>query len=308
VSPVRVEICVATYRRPEALRRLLLAFDRLRFERIAAPSYRVIVVDNDAEASARRVVEETRRRVSYPIVYDVEPERGIGRAHNRCLDLSDEAADFIALMGDDAEPCEAWLEELLRMRERTGEEAVMGPVEIVYETPPSAWCLRAASLTEEKTDGSFLAGGRTGGALVDLSFVRRHDLRFDPAFGLTGGGDTEFFDRFVGRGGRIVWAKGARFREHYPAGRATRRWIFRRWFRDGNILARRIRLRGGTRLAVLRAGVAQWREGLRLLAGNGECEADERWRAVYHLIHGTGVLAGLGGYRFEEYARPFVER
>ena len=77
---ITVAVCVITYRRPEGLGRLLDAFTKLEVDPEAiVPTF--VIVDNDADKSARAVVE---RAAHLPrLVYAVEPELGIPFARNR---------------------------------------------------------------------------------------------------------------------------------------------------------------------------------------------------------------------------------
>src|SRR5215469_8442858 len=78
VGPIRVAVCVATFRRPRPLETLLGALSQLSFAKVPAPAIQIIVVDNDATQSAEPVC---RRLANSPwlIRYECEPQRGIAR-------------------------------------------------------------------------------------------------------------------------------------------------------------------------------------------------------------------------------------
>src|SRR5438309_10345348 len=95
-----VAVCALTFHRPAGLARLLAGLDGL--EDPAGARFFVLIVDNDPEGSGRVVVEEAQRTSRHPIVYEIEPERGIPFARNRGVERAAElGADFIAFIDDD---------------------------------------------------------------------------------------------------------------------------------------------------------------------------------------------------------------
>ncbi|HEX6911670.1 MAG TPA: glycosyltransferase, partial [Longimicrobium sp.] len=136
----RVAVCVPTHRRPESLRRLLLALDAQALP-APAPEVEVLVVDNDAAGSARAVAEACAPLLRWPLRYAVEPERGISAARNRLAALAG-GAEWLAWVDDDEEPEPGWLAALLRAAAAHGADAVAGPVLPRFAAPPPPWVLR----------------------------------------------------------------------------------------------------------------------------------------------------------------------
>ena len=62
---------------------------------------RFVVVDNDADESSRAVV--TAAKLPWPVVYVVEPERGIPFARNRAVREAADS-DFVVFIDDDEIP------------------------------------------------------------------------------------------------------------------------------------------------------------------------------------------------------------
>ena len=92
---MNVSVCIATYRRPDRLRTLLadLAAQQL-------TPFEIIVVDNDAAASAREVVRERQKLgASCPVHYDVQPEKNISLTRNRTVALA--SGEWLAFVDDD---------------------------------------------------------------------------------------------------------------------------------------------------------------------------------------------------------------
>ena len=96
-----VTVCVATYKRPDGLRKLL---DSLQ-QQVDAPPFEIVVVDNDREESARRVVEAAKGDPA--IRYLVEPRRGLAQVRNRSV--AESQATFLAFIDDDEWATPRWL-------------------------------------------------------------------------------------------------------------------------------------------------------------------------------------------------------
>jgi succinoglycan biosynthesis protein ExoM len=103
-----ITICVCTFRRPAQLGRLLMRLqDQDAGDRFF---YDIVVVDNDQDRSAQRVVEDLCRTALVPPAYDCEPEQNIALARNRAM--AHAAGTFIAFIDDDEVPEQDWLARL----------------------------------------------------------------------------------------------------------------------------------------------------------------------------------------------------
>ena len=144
----------------------------------------------------------------------------------------------------------------------------------------------------------------TGNVLVHASLFEH--ARFSERFALSGGEDTHFFLRAARDGARIVWAADARVHEEIPPERMRVGWIARREFRRGNTLSLclldldpspRRRLKRVLH-AVLRIGVGAAQAGCGAVAGRRLA-----LRGVQNAAFGSGLLFGLTGRGYAEYAR-----
>lgn len=302
--PERVAVCIATYRRPRALGRLLLSLDGLAFAAGEAPEVELLVVDNDAEGSAAAVCDAVRPRVRWPLRYVREPRRGISQARNRALACALERADHVAFLDDDQTAAPGWLAELLRVRAAYGADAVAGPVLPRFEDPPPAWVLKGRffDLPRHPT-GHRLAYCGTGNVLLRGAAVAGMEPRFDERLGLAGGEDTDFFLRFTAAGRVLVWADGAVAHEWIPPSRARARWILQREYRRANTWShceRELLAAPGRRAARAVKGVLRIAQGLALLPlglGGRHVLVD----ALRRVWLGAGSLAGVAGLRYQEY-------
>jgi len=312
----RLTVAVATYRRPEELRELLPQLVAQADEaRAAGWEAEVLVVDNDPDRTGAPVVSAhlaTSPPDGAAVRYTAEPEPGIASARNRALD---EARDsrLLVFVDDDEQPHPGWLRLLLATREQTSAAAVAGAVESAFDGDLEPWVAAGDFFRRRRPPtGTEITVAATNNLLLDLAVVRRLGLRFDAAFGITGGSDTLFTRRLTSAGHRMVWCDEAVVTDRVPAVRMTRDWVLRRAFRSGNTDSRvrahlagsgRERLRGrlvsvGRGLPRVVGGAGQWAAG-RLLG-----RTPLRARGLRTVARGAGMLAGAVGVTYAEYRRP----
>lgn len=290
----RVAVCVTSYRRPDGLFALLGALDALAFEG-PAPQVRVVVVDNDADGSARAVCDEARSWLRHPLCYVVEKRLGIPSARNAAVAAALDS-DWIAFVDDDEMPEPGWLDELLRAAALHGADVVTGPVAPRFQEPPPRWIAEGRFFESQPLpQGAPRETAYTNNVLVRTSRLAALDRLFDERL-TPNGEDTELFSRLALGGARIVWAPRALVYEHVPPERATLGWLLRRSFHCGVAVSRIARMRRGLARAVPHAVAhAGWCmvRGLITAAvaplGGGAMGARGLWLASF----GLGRLAGL---------------
>lgn len=303
-----VAVMITTCRRPDGLRRLLLALNQQAFQGASA-HVRLVVMDNDAEESARAICDALRPQLQWPLDYGMEPQRGISPARNAAITLAlakDPAVNFLALIDDDEQPAPTWLDELLRIQRDHAADVVAGPVYPRFEHPPPEWVVRGRFF-EPRThpDGAVLDYAFGGNVLWRASLCREGGHRFGVHYGLIGGSDSEFFTRLHRAGCKIVWAQTAEVLEFITPERTNARWLVRRMYRTGNagvLVARDLDGHTFRTHAILFCKALAW-----LAIGAGQTTAGLvagkhlRVTGYRHIAYGVGILAGLIGRRFEEY-------
>ena len=301
---MKVDIAIASYRRPKGLYRLLGGVQRLRFPE-AAPDLRVVVVDNDPEGSARTVCEDARGWLDLPLVYSIEKRRGIPQARNAAIAAAQGRAELVAFIDDDEVPAPHWLAELIRVQAESGADAVAGPCEPLFEEPVPRWIERGRFFERPR----HATGARVDYAFTHNVLVRTRSLAalgalFDERMALLGGSDGELFRRLAAQGHRIVWADEAIVFEWVPRSRANARWILERAFRVGS-----------SSTFVDRHRLASPVSPARLLAHGGWCLAKGAtllpvgalrgragaMQALRLAAFGAGRIGGLAGIHREEY-------
>jgi succinoglycan biosynthesis protein ExoM len=287
----RLDICICTYRRPavaEAVASVLAQEVPLEIE------VRVLVIDNDAEPTARPAIEAIAADAPLPLHYLHAPGANISLARNAALDAAE--SRFAAFLDDDELARPGWLAALWAAR-GSGADVVLGPVEPLYPEGAPGW-MRAAGVhaTRPVWTGGEIRTGYTCNVLIDRARPEIRALRFDPSLGRSGGEDTDYFARVAAAGGRIAYTPDAVVEEAVSPDRLDFGWLARRRYRMGQTHAQ---------LLVRQHGVPRWRAlplaAAKALAcaGLALCAPANRARRNHAILRGllhVGVVAGLSGH------------
>jgi succinoglycan biosynthesis protein ExoM len=305
----RISICICTFGRRELLRKLLDSIAGLRFDRVPAPLIEIVVVDNDAQATAQEVCNTAA--LPYPLTYLIEPKRGITYARNRAIAHTD-MADFVAFLDDDEVPAPEWLDELLWAQKEFSAEVVSGPVLSKYSPQLPDWIKNGNFFNSRaRATGTRLKTCATNNALVATRVFKRVP-GFDHAFALSGAEDTDFFLRVSHAGFKIIWSQEAVVFESVPANRGTISWILRREYQTGNgwvFCEQAIDKRWYAWIARLSKACGH------ILIGSTNTiwsslmfQKADILRSLRRVSLGSGMLAALAGFRFQAYKTPTMEK
>jgi glycosyltransferase involved in cell wall biosynthesis len=311
-ATLRLTIGVLTFRRPADLDEILPALAaQARAVASSQVDAGIVVVDNDPDGGARRQVETFAAASDVAVRYEHEPLAQISAARNRALDAAVEA-DVLVFIDDDERPTDPWLQELVSTFRREGTTAVVGPVRSTYEIEPSSWIAAGGYFVRRRpATGTRIDVAATNNLLLDMHEVRRLGLRFDPAFGTTGGEDMLFTKQLRKAGGTMVWCAEAMVVDVVPAARITRRWVVLRALSSGNsdsltsvalahTFGERMRVRG---VALANGAVRVLGGALRALLGVVLRREAFRARGIRTGARGLGMILGAVGYRYQEYRR-----
>jgi len=196
----------------------------------------VVIVDDDVDRSAESVAAEATPRFTRGLRYHCSASGNISVARNAALDLGSETGDWLALTDDDCMPDVGWLRELITVQRRYGADLVTGACMDVLSTGAPAWLHDEPFLEQptEATDGAETEMGYIKNVLIAVDVLRRYELRFDPAFGGTGGEDAMFFYTARERGVQHRHAAKALVMEEIPLERRSLMYQLRRRFWYGN--------------------------------------------------------------------------
>lgn len=237
-----ISVCICTFRRLPYLERLLekLAVQRT-YRRF---TYSIVVVDNDAARSAESVVRKFAAQWEGQVEYHVEPEQNIALARN--MAVSRAMGTHIAFIDDDEFPDFDWLSNLLETAIQYKADGVLGPVLPHFETTPPSWLVISKILERMSfPTGTILTNTnqtRTGNVLLKKECFQPGERNFNPAFGRTGGEDTDFFGRAMKRGLRFMWCQTAPVHETIPPERMKRSYHLKRALLRGSVIGRKTRL------------------------------------------------------------------
>jgi len=313
-DPASVAIAVLTYRRPAEIAAglpLVIAQGE-QLERLEGAIVNVVVIDNDAEGSARQTVETIAAASAFVTVrYVIEPVPGIAAARNRAIDETADA-DVLIFIDDDEQPTDGWLAPLIDTWQRTGAAAVMGRVISDFDGALDDWVAAGEFFRRRSmATGTEIAVAAAGNLLLDRLQLQRLGVRFDERLGLAAGEDSLFSRELVRRGGRIAWCEESVAIDRVPSDRMTRRWVLDRARSHGNsetvvqlFLAdtpaerARVRVMAATRGSVRVLGGSA-RYGFGVLTGSLRHQA----RGLRTAHRGLGIAAGAAGVVVREYAR-----
>ena len=329
LESAHVAICACTYRRPAGLAALLEAVARQRFVRRTPSRLSVVIVDNEGSDEAMRLCDQFRFAAGIPIRYVHEARRGISHARNRLLDEVAADCDFIAMIDDDEIPEPDWIEQLLEAQEHSGADVVEGRVVPVFAEGAPSWIVQGRyfgwhhDLNDAHAPGERvypeLEEARTNNVLLKGAAVRTLGFRFDPRFGLSGGGDVVFFRALHAVGCRIVYGPDARVRDMIPLERTNLRWLWRRWYRVGANARFKRPVRREPNPSLKRivmwkwhgSGAAALATGLAMLMGSllrGSIDMSHLAPGIKQIAHGLGKAASALGIRYEQYRDDGTDR
>ena len=304
-APPEVVVGVATFRRPAALARLLPEL----VAQLAAYEGRgsVVVVDNDPQGGA---ADQVAGWADQGVRYVHEPRPGIAAARNRALASAGRAA-LLLFVDDDGLPTPGWLDRMVAAWGRWHPAAVSGPAVPRFEQgEPDPWVAGSGVFGADlRPTGTRVGGASTANLLLDLAWLRAHGLRFDEAFGLTGGSDTMLTHALVAAGGEIRWCDEAEVLDFHSVDRMTRAWVRRRSYRTGNDWSRAAlalrspgpRPAGGTSRRVARGAVRGATGLTNQVRGALGRDVGRRARGACQVSTALGVVGGALGVVSVEY-------
>lgn len=299
-------VLICTYNRNELLGELLDSLARVNIHDAAGlPHVQTVVVDN---AEQPRAADLVRHKLPEAI-YVHQPRPGIATARNTSLQAVPAGAEAVIFVDDDEQLSEHWLTHMLGCANRSGADAVSGPVLPIFESGQPEWVASYGYV--RRTDfptGPHQRRLATNNTLVRAEWFFQRGFSFDERFNFTGGSDSDLFERMLAAGAQYWWCAEATVTEKVPQDRASRAWLRRRALRGGRVRAMKRRRRPAAGAAALnariaaegvaRAGYGSLRRTAKRLSGRPITYTDD-----YYLCEGLGMLLSLTGRGRDEYAR-----
>ena len=300
-----ISVCVATYRRTDRLS--LLLDDLTRQSHLPGE---LVVVDNDADGSARSVVERRLQLgAPFPIRYAVQPLKNISLTRNKTVELA--GGTWVAFIDDDERAPVEWLGQLMAAAATIQADGVLGPVIPIVPATAAPWIRRGRFYDFPRMPtGEIIPPNRLrfGNVLLHSAWLKRVPGPFDPAYGLTGGEDGDFLSRIALLGARLRWCDEAIVNEPVEASRLSLRWLLRRALSGGQDFAKHsLEGRYGpmSRLARIRFLLRATLQALTAAVLTVLCLPFGRHHAARWLTTASANLGKVSvywGWRYREYA------
>lgn len=226
----KVCICICTYKRPDFLRKLLESLDKMITKNLNKLQLQFIVVDNDKGGSALSTVLEPSF-IGLKIIYEIECNRGISCARNKCIELAlKTGSDFIAFVDDDEYASENWIYELVSVAINFNADIVAGPVVRVLPENSPNWIRSKVFDGKRFKTGTVLDICASGNVIFKTEMITKENTRFDLMYSLTGSEDTKFFMTLKKLGYTIIFSNEAVIYEWVPSDRVKLKYLLKREF------------------------------------------------------------------------------
>jgi cellulose synthase/poly-beta-1,6-N-acetylglucosamine synthase-like glycosyltransferase len=308
-----VAVCICTFKNPDGLRALLQGLDTQRLETMRDQDLTVAVVDNDAGASAAQVLASYAANGRFKLCGMLQPKRGLSSARNSALQLAFASqADLFAFLDDDEVPSDRWLQSLVDCFKEPSRAIVVGPVEPRYEVPPPRWIVAGDFFHHRCTPADDEHAGCTCNVMMRTAVIAASGVRFDETLNSIGGEDVVFFRALRNRGFRVKCAPYALAYESIPRGRASLKWMMRRWLRSGatnTLLIGSPNIGWRNRIANAARGLGRIGAGSVLVVVTAATRGLRDFAAVAHSIstvcRGLGMLMAAFGFSYQEYGKGY---
>lgn len=204
-------IIIPTYNRAELLRKALASVQRLHIPEDW--NAEIIVIDNNSTDHTYSVVVQSHDEGPLLVRYVIEKNQGLNHSRNR--GLAEARFEHLVYLDDDMTIFPDWLVGYMEALGRFSSEAVVGPVEAVYEEAPAEWMTErmiesVSSTYSQKGKNLILVPPERAHELPGCNFAVRREVGlklggFHPALdrsgrGMLAGGDWEFGERLVRNG------------------------------------------------------------------------------------------------------------
>jgi succinoglycan biosynthesis protein ExoM len=226
-----VTVIVPTFHRPAGA----MAAVRSVFAQVGAPSFEVLLVDNDGGQSCAPIALHLEREANVAFRYAVEAAAGVANARNTAVGLA--RGTFIAFLDDDEVAKPNWLADLFSVQQETKADVVFGPIEARLPkaaAEPRSYFQHFFSRILEGESRLIDKPYGCGNSLLKRETVLKGPTPFNPSTNETGGEDDLLWHDVKSWGGTFAWAKDAWVYEDVPESRASWAYLTKRSFAYGH--------------------------------------------------------------------------
>jgi len=315
---VDISVVLPTYNRAVSLRAALQSFANLVFP--ADLTWELLVVDNNSTDSTREVVENFAEEAAFSIRYTVEKKQGRSAALN--AGIAEAKGKIIAFTDDDVLLDRHWLLNLKKTFDDSDCAAVAGRVVPQWNHRKPEWLEMEGQFAVVHFDlGDELKEIRVPPLGANCAFRReifrqyglfRLDLGVNGAKHTVTCEDTEFGERLIRGGEKILYCPGAIIFHPVDPARTTKKYLLSWYYYNGVSLTRTA---GLSKDGVFWFGVPRWlyRELLTnfakwVLTPRGKSRFHHKLRAfrtVGSMVESSRLARGKGvGHVLREPQRP----
>lgn len=233
----QIKICVGipTYMRPICLKNLLISI-----KNIEIPSEHeviIVIADNEVcDSEVLNVVSQAGIQQNYKVDVIKVHERGISSVRNALIKraFSHHHCEMLAMVDDDVTVTAHWLIRMTDLMYKGNYDIVAGAVYPDFEIEPPEWVKHLNVYYREipAQENIPVVNGTTS-VLIHKRVIEITSESFDVNFGLSGGGDKEFFVRIKKKGFNFGFARDSHAYEFFPKARITENWAVNRYKRIG---------------------------------------------------------------------------
>lgn len=230
-----VVIAICTFKRPHLLKQTLDSISCMIFPEKTKTE--ILVIDNDANASAKEVVDKYIENSNIKTHYFLEENTGLSNVRNRSLNEAIKLnATHLAFIDDDEIADKNWLVEHINFY--NSEENIFvssGPTfsKFINDYPSYIKKNNVFKTVSTKPHGLIRDNCATGNVFFPLNIVKENNIYFSQDHNFIGGEDGEFFGRISKAGYPIGWNTKAINYEIVGEERANVKWILKRKYYNG---------------------------------------------------------------------------
>ncbi|WP_240006399.1 glycosyltransferase family 2 protein [Pseudaquidulcibacter saccharophilus] len=233
MTPI-ISVIIPTFHRPDGAKAAVQSL----FAQKNAPEFEIILIDNDAEASAREVAKELAKEAeskNINFIYQIEPRPGVANARNTSLKFA--KGEFVAFLDDDEVAFEDWLFKLYQAHMEIGAEVIFGPIEARFNEGCDKPISYYSDFFSRKFDGETRIIEQPwgcGNTLMHRLKVLSGEAPFNIDTNETGGEDDLLWRDVIANNYKFGWAKDAWVYEDVPKSRANLKYTTMRAFAYGH--------------------------------------------------------------------------
>jgi len=233
-------IIIPTFNRAGLLRSALESVQQLKVPQGWAAE--ILVIDNNSSDHTPKVANDSARSGPLPVRHIVETRQGLNHGRNR--GIQEGSFGHLVYLDDDMLVDPGWLEGYVEAHEQFNPDAVIGPVDPMFEEPPPDWMTKrmiesVTSSYSQKGDQLILVPKEHAHELPGCNFAVMKSAAleaggFHPSLDRCGaemlaGGDWELGERLVSLRKKIAYSPKCRIRHLISKNKISLDGLRSRW-------------------------------------------------------------------------------